>query len=330
MTLHNTFAGALLDRAGPERRDAQWVAACMSHPGSRALVVTRHGVYLSGSENDAIPEPGPRADAAYDSRAWLAAPGGRLAPALLPLADALALVDAVEPVLLGIRDDGGALFAVDVDGSQRRAVDAVLAPAALAGVRDAAARLDPEDAGLVAYATAMLNWHRRHRFCANCGAPTESTEAGHLRTCPACGADHHPRTDPVVIMLVEDGNRLLLGRQPSWPAGRYSALAGFVEPGESLEAAVLREVLEEAGVEVRNPRYASSQPWPFPSSLMLGFVAEYSSGEPVPADGELDDARWFSLEELTDAAAGRGETHLPPPVAIARRLIDDWLAARAS
>jgi NAD+ diphosphatase len=161
-----------------------------------------------------------------------------------------------------------------------------------------------------------------------CGTASLVREAGLLRVCPSCGAEHHPRTDPVVIMLVVDGDRdrVLLGRQAAWPAGRYSALAGFVEPGESLEDAVAREVLEESGVEVTGARYVSSQPWPFPSSLMLGFEASYAGGSPVAADGELEDARWFSRSELEDAAAERGSFLLPPPLAIARRLIDGWLA----
>jgi NAD+ diphosphatase len=144
-------------------------------------------------------------------------------------------------------------------------------------------------------------------------------EAGFVRACPNCGAQHHPRTDPVVIMLVLDGDRVLLGRQPSWPAGRYSALAGFVEPGESLEEAVAREVREEAGVEIANARYIASQPWPFPSSLMLGFFADHAGGEPHVVDAELEDVRWFERDELAD-------TILPPPLAIARTLIDTWLA----
>jgi NAD+ diphosphatase len=146
-----------------------------------------------------------------------------------------------------------------------------------------------------------------------------------VRACPVCGALHHPRTDPVVIMLVHDGDRALLGRQPSWPAGRYSTLAGFVEPGESLEEAVEREVLEEAGVRVRDVLYRSSQPWPFPMSLMLGFHAAYAGGEPVAGDGELDDVRWFTREELAGIARGGTEFHMPPPLAIARQLIDEWL-----
>jgi NAD+ diphosphatase len=152
-------------------------------------------------------------------------------------------------------------------------------------------------------------------------------EAGHVRLCPACGAQHHPRTDPVVIMLVVDGDRVLLGRQPSWPPGRYSALAGFVEAGESLEEAVAREVLEESGVSVREPHYVASQPWPFPASLMLGFVAAYGGGEAAVRDAELEDVRWFTRDELAAAARDcAGTLQLPPPLAIARRLIDGWLA----
>ena len=220
------------------------------------------------------------------------------------------------PLLLGVQD-GAALFAADGTGRDD-----------LVGLREVAAELVQDEGGLLAYATSLLNWHRRHGFCSVCGAASEVREAGLLRVCPACGAEHHPRTDPVVIMLVVDGERVLLGRQPSWPPGRYSALAGFVEPGESLEDAVAREVFEESGVEVTGARYVSSQPWPFPSSLMLGFEASYVGGEPVAADGELDDVRWFTRAELEEAAAERGPYLLPPSLAIARRLIDGWLARR--
>ena len=150
------------------------------------------------------------------------------------------------------------------------------------GLRAAAAALRAEDAGLAAHAAALLNWHRRHRYCAVCGGPTAVAEGGIVRRCERCGAQHHPRTDPVVIMLVTDGDRVLLGRQRAWPAGRYSALAGFVEPGESLEEAVAREVREEAGVEVGPPVYLASQPWPFPTSLMLGFTAPWRVGRAAP------------------------------------------------
>jgi NAD+ diphosphatase len=231
---------------------------------------------------------------------------GRLA--LVPLAEL-----GGEPLLLGLGDDGDPVFAAEA------------ADGALMGLREAAATLPRADGGLAAYAAALLNWHRRHRFCANCGHPTEVREAGHVRRCPSCGAEHHPRTDPVVIMLVLRCEEVLLGRQATWPPGRYSALAGFVEPGESLEEAVAREVLEEAQVVVGPPSYVSSQPWPFPASLMLGFTAPWVSGEPVIGDEELEDARWFTRDQVRDAVAARGPLRLPPPLAIARRLLDGWL-----
>ena len=183
-----------------------------------------------------------------------------------------------------------------------------------------------EDGGLVAYAAAIAGWHRRHRFCANCGTPTHSGEAGHVRGVPELRAIHHPRTDPVVIMLVHDGERALLGRQPQWPEGRYSALAGFVEPGESLEEAVAREVLEEAGVEVGDVLYRSSQPWPFPSSLMLGFHAAYADGEATVARPRARRRALVHRDELAEIAARR---HRLPPAAAAgdrrppdRRVVD--------
>jgi NAD+ diphosphatase len=198
-----------------------------------------------------------------------------------------------------------------------------------AGLREAATELPAEEAALAAYAASLLGWHRRHRFCANCGRRTELRDAGHERHCPACGTHHFPRTDPVVIVRVTDGSRLLLGRKADWPERRYSVLAGYVEPGETLEDAVRREIHEEAGVEVLSASYVASQPWPFPSSLMLGFHAQADGGEPRPNDVELADVRWFDPSEVEDAAAGRGGVFLPPPFTIARRLIDGWLAAAA-
>ncbi len=271
------------------RTDRVWLAERLADHSSRTLLVAQDGVYVDGASR----------------------------PALIPPS---ALPPLEEPVLLGL-DGQGAVFAV-------AAIEGVAPPtgAKLMGLRDVGALLSPEDAGLLAYGTAMVNWHRAHPHCARCGARTVVAEAGFLRRCPNCGAEHHPRTDPVVIMLVLDGERALLGRQASWPAGRYSALAGFVEPGESLEEAVAREVLEEAGVQVEDVLYRSSQPWPFPASLMLGFHARYAGGEPHVLDGELDDVRWFERSEL--AAIARGDVEgmgVPPPLAIARRLIDEWL-----
>jgi NAD+ diphosphatase len=221
------------------------------------------------------------------------------------------LPEGLELVLLGVDGDDRAVFAAD-PGDEL--------PGERRGLRDLAPVLSQAEGGMVAHAVGLLNWHRRHRFCANCGAPTDAREAGHVRVCPACGTQHHPRTDPVVIMLVTDGDRALLGRQAQWPAGRYSALAGFVEPGESLEEAVAREVREEAGVQVADVRYRSSQPWPFPSSLMLGFSARWAGGEAAVRDAELEDVGWFTREAIVG-----GDVLLPPPTAIARRLIDEWL-----
>jgi NAD+ diphosphatase len=197
--------------------------------------------------------------------------------------------------------------------------------------------LPQDEGGLLAYVAALCNWHRRHRFCAACGSPSELAEGGLTRACPRCGTDHHPRTDPVVIMLVTDGDRVMLGRAPSWPERRYSALAGFVEPGESLEEAVAREVAEESGVEIGAPRYVASQPWPFPASLMLGFEAPHAGGEPHAREADVQDVRWFTREEVAAAAAADSEGWgapragepllLPPRLAIARRLIERWLGA---
>ena len=227
---------------------------------------------------------------------------------------------SAEAVLLGLRGDTP-LFAdhVGAAGPER---------AHAAGLREAATELPADEAALAGYAGSLLAWHRRHRFCANCGAPTESRDGGHERICPACGAHHFPRTDPVVIARVTDGHGLLLGRQASWPEGRFSLLAGYVEPGETLEEAVRREVLEESGVRLDSVAYLASQPWPFPSSLMLGFSALAERGDPQPGDDELAEVRWFEREEVERAARGEGPLLLAPPYAIARRLIDAWLAER--
>jgi NAD+ diphosphatase len=228
-----------------------------------------------------------------------------------------------EAVFLGVAGDTP-FFADDVSGAEP-------GEGRPAGLREAATDLSADEAALAAYAGSLLAWHRRHRFCANCGAPSEPRDAGHERYCPVCDAHHFPRTDPVVIVRVTDHrDRLLLGRQGRWPEGRFSLLAGFVEPGETLEEAVRREVAEESGVELGEVSYIASQPWPFPSSLMLGFSALALGGgvEPAPGDDELAEVRWFERQEVERAARGEGELALSPPYSIARRLIDAWLEQR--
>jgi NAD+ diphosphatase len=235
-----------------------------------------------------------------------------------------ALVDGTELVLVGPDEapegdrlylGGGRYFAVR--GPLPRKLGAVAK-----NLRDVGHLLNDRDAGLLVHALALANWHVTHPHCPRCGAPTRSDRGGAVRVCVAEGSEHFPRTDPAMIVLVHDGgDRCLLGRQPIWPAGRYSTLAGFVEPGESAEQAVVREVLEETGVLVRDVSYAASQPWPFPGSLMLGFRARADGdAEPVARDGELEDARWFHRDELRD-----GSAMLPTPVSIAYKLITDWV-----
>jgi NAD+ diphosphatase len=235
------------------------------------------------------------------------------------------LVGPDGPILLGL-EDGSALFAIDLDELGEAARRALLANGEIVSLRDAGAILSHAEGGLAAYIVALLNWHRRHRFCANCGAPTSVGAAGLVRRCGDCGASHFPRTDPVVIMLVESDGRALLGSRAGWPGGRYSILAGYVEPGETPEQAVIREVREESAITAYAPRYVSSQPWPFPSSLMLGFEALSDGGDPTASDGELSDVRWFTREQLQAAQSGAGEIQLPPPISIARMLIDRWVA----
>lgn len=254
----------------------------------------------------------------------------RLAPVIAPdgglewgsLADA---DPAAELVFLGLAPDGRACFA---------AVDP-----ALVGVGSTAppdprlwqvmGLLSPPDLAIYGTAKALVDWHARHRFCARCGQATQLRKGGWQRSCTneACRAEHFPRTDPVTIMTVEHDGRLLLGRQPRFPPKRYSALAGFVEPGETIEEAVAREIGEEAGVSVRNVRYVASQPWPFPSSLMIACHAEATTSEITIDRTELDDARWFTRAEVIAAMAGAEDAAFiaPPPFAIAHHLVAWWL-----
>jgi NAD+ diphosphatase len=303
----NAFSGAGLDRVADERKDPAWVAEQRAHPAARTLLVGNAGVHLLASGDPRL--------------------------ALLPLDE---VHDGAEPVLLGL-DATGPLFVVDADpgGDPPRPLvgERGAAPAGIDGVtrafglREVVQLLPRGDGGLVAYACALVNWHRRHAFCSVCGTATDVTAGGLVRICPRCGTHHFPRTDPVVIMAIHDGReRLLLGRGPSWGRGRYSTLAGFVDAGETLEEAVAREVREESGVEIEMPEYISSQPWPFPNSLMLGFMAQWRSGEPRPEEGEIEDVRWFSRDEVAAAVNGDGSIGLPDRYAIARRLIERWLA----
>lgn len=191
------------------------------------------------------------------------------------------------------------------------------------------AQLSAAEAPLFAAAMSLSRWHVRHRFCANCGHATDVIRGGWSRSCPRCSAEHYPRVDPVVIMLVEHDGRVLLGRQPHYPQGRYSALAGFLEVGEAIEDAVAREVKEEAGLDVGKVTYVASQPWPFPSSLMIGCQARALSDELTIDTAELEDARWFTRHEVERALGGSEDApFLPPPfTAIARTLLEHWLGA---
>ncbi|WP_370077926.1 NAD(+) diphosphatase [Streptacidiphilus sp. MAP12-16] len=296
------LARAGVDRASEHRQDEPWLAAAWSHPGTRVLVVAEGQAFVVDGDGDL---------------------GTRLV--LLPSFEA---PDGGERYFLGKEDDGTAYFAVALTGgSLPGRLDGDARPA---GLREVGALLNDRDAGLLVNAVALENWHRSHRFCSRCGHATVPAAAGHVRRCTSCAREHYPRTDPAVIMLVTDGeDRALLGRQALWPEGRYSTLAGFVEPGESLEQAVAREVAEEAGVRVDLPSvtYVASQPWPFPSSLMLGFLAradERDGGTDITVDGEeLSEARWFSREELK-AGMESGEVLPPSGISIARRLVELW------
>lgn len=291
---HNRFAGVYVDRDSGLRRDAGFLAAALEDPQTRFVPVagTLSLVRATGERG-----------AVLLTRAAL--------PDLAP----------GEAILLG-RFRGDAVFAVELPAD---AADAAPPGSAYVDLRIAAADLADDEAGLLAYARALVYWRARHRFCGACGSATVARDGGHVMTCTntACASEFFPRIDPAIIVLVADGERALLGRQASWPAGRYSTIAGFVEPGESFEDAVAREVREETGVEIGAVTYHSSQPWPFPSSVMIGFVAEAVTRAVHCPDGELEDARWF-----TPAEVASGTPALPSPTSISFRLIADWYEAR--
>ncbi len=299
------YAGCRLDRAAESRRDEGWLADRQADPTSRVVPLWRdRSLFVAGDP--------PRALAVAPSAVTNPGAGS----------------DGI--VFLG-RDGGdSAWFAADVSNWEQDRLGRLAAGVELADLRRMGPVMDADEAALLAYARGILYWHRRHRFCGVCGHPTQSRDGGHLRVClnEACRAEHFPRTDPAVIMLVTrpgaDGGACLLARQPRWPRGMYSTLAGFVEPGESLEEAVAREVREETGIEVAAVRYRGSQPWPFPSSLMLGFRAETGEAAAITVlRDELEDAMWFTRADIGrfDGTARR----LPRIDSIARLLVEEWL-----
>lgn len=248
-----------------------------------------------------------------------------------------------QPILLG-REEQGLVFAQDISEWSPPDAPADLGPGraqqaplpshpeidgdmAFADLRGMLSRIGRRDGELVATARALFSWHSTHQFCSRCGRPSHVTMAGWQRSCDSCGGQHFPRTDPVVIMLITHGNDLLMGRSPGWPDGMWSLLAGFVEPGETLESAVRREVMEESGVPVGAVRYLSSQPWAFPNSLMFGCIGEAQGKEITLDPKELEDARWFSREDMVDILAGTSDLARPlRRGAIAEFLIRNWVA----
>lgn len=307
MGLHLMFTGGHLDRASERRTDAPWLAARLADADSRVLPLWRDLNLIWEGE---VAKP-----VLVDGDA-----GQRL------------LAVAEEWGFLGIDGEGRALFAALL-APVAEGEAAGLAAAEGARFQDLsklAPRLGGADGCLLAYARALMRWHRSHRYCGVCGSPTVAGDGGHLRTCTsaACGERAFPRTDPVVIMLVSSGDRCLLARQRGWVTGLYSTLAGFVEPGEALEDAVTREVYEETAMTALAVRYVASQPWPFPQSLMLGFRVEVAAGSELRFDGrELEDARWFRRDQF--ASLREHGIRLPYRGTIARALIEGWLAEAA-
>ncbi len=283
------FTGSPLDRADHLRHDPDALAAAMGD--WRAKLLRLDAAFVPDVGDDGTLGWTSLADAPPDS----------------------------ELVFLGLID-GKPHFAAFIDGMHAPAGR----PVAMFAMLD---RLQPGEAATYAAARSVLDWHSRHRFCANCGAPSAMTRAGWVRLCNTCGTEHFPRTDPVVIMIAEHEGRALVGRGPNWPAGRYSALAGFVEAGESIEEAVARETFEEAGVRVKNVRYVASQPWPFPSQLMMACVSEAEDDKITIDPKELQDAIWVSRADMKRALAGDPTAPMaaPPRFAIAHTLLTRWV-----
>lgn len=298
----NFYAGVPLDRADSLRGDAERLAALLRDPRSRVVPLWR-SQHLIAAEASAV---------------------------ILARGELDGLLEiARETIFLGLREET-AYLAVDFSPLEEPEIGAIAAGrGTFQDLRAVGPVMDRQDSALLAYARGLAHWHARHGFCGVCGAPTVSEKGGHQRRCSNtdCNAMHFPRTDPAVIMLVHDGgDRCLLGRQPFWPPGMHSTLAGFVEPGESLEEAVAREIREEVGLTlaVEEVEYHSSQPWPFPSSIMLGFHARADYAEPRLGPDELESARWYTRDELRNSPEDES-FKLPRRDSIARRLIEDWL-----
>ena len=315
MPIKLSYTGLAIDRAGISRRDDAWISERLADPGSRIVPVWRDRNLIAAGPGDGAP-----------------------AAIVLSAGEAGRLVErAGEVAILGL-DGDAACFAADLSGLDETEAAALANGAEFSDLRAVGALMAGPEAALLAYARGLMHWHRRHRFCGVCGRPTESRHGGHVRRCANADDphEHFPRTDPAVIMLVAhpdlggSGPACLLGRQRRWPDGMYSTLAGFVEPGESLEEAVRREVKEETGVDVVDVSYQASQPWPFPSSLMLGFRARAVSTDVAHDPRELQDAQWYRAEEVRGFGdwhtAPPGEKRLPRKDSIARWLIEGWLA----
>jgi len=291
MRHHNTFAGAFVDRSWHRREDPDWLRLASRDPDACFVPVWGDQCLASGEPLRAV---------------------------LLPAAEVAEHLDVQDIIFLGMYRDKPA-FAFRIEPENH-------APFAGLGqfhdLRYLGGVLPADEANLVAHARALVLWHHKQQFCGTCGAASRPESGGNSRLCvnESCGQTLFPRVDPAIIVLVSNGKECLLGRQAGWPEGRYSTIAGFVEPGESLEDAVRREVFEETNIEVHNVEYHSSQPWPFPSSLMLGFAAQASSAEIALNDAELEDAQWFTRKQLKS-----GFPKLPYRVSIARRLVDAWL-----
>jgi len=320
----NFYSSEHIDRSAIQRRDEGWVNEILGAEETLFVPVWRAKSFVKQAEAEGDVEY--RLTGAADAAA---APEHRLVAALLRTDETMPLLDGHRRAILLGQSDHHAYFALDLSDLDEPPTHRSLAGRGdFVDLRKVGPLLDRFDGGLLAYARGMIHWHRQNAYCGACGTRTVMLEAGFLRRCTnaECGRMHFPRTDPAVIVAVTHDDRLLLGRQAKWDASWYSVLAGFVEPGESLEQAVRREIKEEAGVDVGEAHYHSSQPWPFPSSLMVGFTAAALNDRIGIGDEELQDVRWFSRADV-DAALENGDIRLPPRISIARQLIEGWRRA---